>query len=257
VRAWRGAAELDLGSPQQRAVLAMLLLARGRQVPVGVLIDGLWGSEAPKTALTTVRVYISRLRHILARSGASPITSVADGYALATDPAALDLTQFEQHVTAGRAARRAGDAVQAAARLRDALAQWHGTPLAGLPGPWAQARQVQLTELYLAVAEDELALRIALGEPASAVAELRLLSAEHPFREHLTELLMLALYQSGRQADALAAYTAVREQLDDELGISPGLALRDLHQRILRADDRLLAFPERTRPAALGLARVA
>jgi DNA-binding SARP family transcriptional activator len=244
VRGWHGSSELDLGSPQQRAVLAMLLLARGRQVSLDGLIDGLWGERMPRSAAGTIRTYISRLRPCLdleAGGQAGPlIESIGDGYVLRLGPAALDLDTFERWLGEARAARLRYDTARGARLLRDAVGLWRGMALAGVPGPYADARRVPLTELRMAATEEKLAADIWLGDHADAIAELRGLLAEHPFREGLSELLMLALYKSGRQAEALDVFCGVRQRLGDELGIDPGLSLQTMHQRILRADRHLL-----------------
>jgi DNA-binding SARP family transcriptional activator len=244
VRGWHGSSELELGSPQQRAVLAMLLLARGRQVSLDSLIGGLWEDQLPRAAAGTVRTYISRLRRcfdVQAGGPASPlIESIGDGYVLRLGSAALDLDTFERWLSEARAARLRHDTARGARLLRDALGLWRGVALAGIPGPYAEARRVPLTELRIAATEEKLAADIWLGDHAGAIAELRGLLAEHPFREELSELLMLALYKSGRQAEALDVFASVRQRLGGELGIDPGPSLQTMHQRVLRADRRLL-----------------
>jgi DNA-binding SARP family transcriptional activator len=249
VRGWHGDTELDLGSPQQRAVLAMLLLARGRQVSLDGLVDGLWEGDVPRSAVGTVRTYVSRLRRRV-----DSIESVGDGYVLRLGSAVLDLDEFEQRLGEARAARDRHDAARGARLLRDALGLWRGTALAGIPGPYADSRRVPLTELYLAATEEKLAADISLGEHAAAIAELRALLTEHPFRERLTELLMLALYKSGRQAEALYVFDGVRHRLSDELGVDPGPSLQTMHRRVLQADRRLMDTVRR--PAALRLVSV-
>lgn len=247
LRGWQGERELDLGSPQQRAVTAMLLLARGRQVSLAALIDGLWEAGPPAAAAGTVRTYISRLRRVLGQPAGGPagelIQSVGDGYLLAAGSAALDLAQFEDGCGQARDSLRRGDAAKAVRLLREAAALWQGEPLAGVPGPYASSRRVQLGELRLTATEEKLTAELALGEHAAAVAELAVLTAEHPYRERLAELLMLALYRAGRQAEALGVFGQVRQRLADELGIDPGPSLRDLHQRVLAADQGLLLPP--------------
>lgn len=244
VRGWLGEKELDLGSPQQRAVLAMLLLARGRQVPIGVIIDGLWEGDMPKSAVGTVRTYVSRLRRLLvagaAGSAGCVIISVGDGYALHLGSALLDLDQFEAELSDARVAWQRHEEARAAALLRSALGLWQGAALAGIPGPYAESRRVRLSELQLAAEQERLAMDIEAGEYVAAIAELRALLADHPFREGFGESLMLALYKAGRQADALSVYDSVRRGLRDELGVDPGPALRGMYQRILRADDGLM-----------------
>jgi predicted ATPase/DNA-binding SARP family transcriptional activator len=248
VRAWRGDTELDLGSPQQRAVLAVLLLAEGRQVSLGALVDALWGQEPPKAAVGTVRTYVSRLRHCLATSAASGtdemIESAGDGYALPLRSAVLDLNLFLGTVRDAQAAGHAGDAGRAAALLGDALGLWQGVPLAGIPGDYAESQRVRLSELQMAAIEDRLALDVELGGHVAAATELQNLLASHPMRERLAELLMLALYRSGRQADALAVYGGTRRLLSEELGIDPGPALGEMHQRILQTDESLICSAE-------------
>jgi DNA-binding SARP family transcriptional activator len=235
VRGWHGDTELELGSPQQRAVLAMLLLARGRQVSLDGLIDGLWEGDVPRSAAGTVRTYVSRLRRRV-----NSIESIGDGYVLRLGPAILDLEEFEQWLREARKVRGRHDAARSARLLRDALGLWRGTALAGIPGPYADSRRVPLTELRLTATEEKLAADIALGDHTAAIAELRSLLAEHPFRERLTELLMLALYKSSRQAEALYLFDDVRHRLSEELGVDPGPSLQTMHRRVLQADRRLM-----------------
>lgn len=255
LRAWRGNTELDLGTPQQRAVLAVLLLAEGRQVSLAALVDALWADDPPVASVATVHTYISRLRRCLrAPSGARDevIESAGGGYCLPLGCVALDLGVFlartrEAHVAAG-----AGDAEQAADSLRDALGLWQGAPLAGVPGQYAESQRVRLAALQMAALEERLVLDIGLGRHAAAAVELQTLLATDPMRERLSELLMLALYRSGRQADALAVFGHTRRLLSEELGIDPGAALQDMHQRILQADESLIgpAGRDSWRPAA-------
>jgi DNA-binding SARP family transcriptional activator len=213
----------------------MLLLARGRQVSLDGLIDGLWDRDVPRSAAGTVRTYVSRLRRLV-----NSIESIGDGYVLRLGSAALDLDDFEQWLSEARGVRGRHDIAHSARLLRDALGLWSGTALAGIPGPYADSRRVPLAELRLAATEEKLAADIALGDHASAIAELRLLLAEHPFRERFTELLMLALYKSGRQAEALYLFDDVRHRLSEELGVDPGPSLQTMHRSVLRADRRLM-----------------
>ncbi|MFI9152886.1 BTAD domain-containing putative transcriptional regulator [Streptomyces sp. NPDC053367] len=243
VRAWRieGAPEEDsrspvpTGSPQQRALLAALLLREGRTATAAELIDALWGEEPPSQALAAVRTYASRLRKAL---GSGVLVSESGGYALRA-PGALDLTLAQDLVTEAEKARQAGDPGEARTLLGRALALWDGEPLAGVPGPYAEAQRVRLEEWRLGLLESRLDLDLEQGCHAEAVSELTALTAAHPLRERLRELLMLALYRSGRQAEALAVYADTRRLLDDELGVDPGPGLRELQERILRADPGL------------------
>jgi len=242
VRAWRGEMELDLGTPQQRSVFAVLLLAEGRQVPASALMDALWGFDPPKAAAGTLRTYISRLRQGLAAGGGQAvIESAGAGYVLPVRSAAVDLSLFMDWTAQARSVRNAGDAPQAAVFLRDALGLWKGEPLAGLPGEYAESQRARLTELQLGAVEERLALEIELGGHVAAAAELRTLVSTHPLREQLSELLMLALYRAGRQADALTVFDRTRRTLGEELGIDPGPALREMHQRILETDQSLIS----------------
>jgi DNA-binding SARP family transcriptional activator len=213
----------------------MLLLARGRQVSLDGLIDGLWEADVPRSAAGTVRTYVSRLRRRV-----NSIESIGDGYVLRLGSATLDLDEFEQWRSEARGVRGRHDAARSARLLRDALGLWRGTALAGVPGPYADSRRVPLTELRLAATEEKLAADITLGDHAAAIAELRSLLAEHPFREGFTELLMLALYKSGRQAEALYLFDDVRHRLNEELGVDPGPSLQTMHRRVLQADRRLM-----------------
>lgn len=244
VRAWYDDRELDVGSPQQRAVLAILLLSQGRQVAMDILVDAIWGQDPPRSAVGTVRTYISRLRRCLdpvtGYRAAGLLTSVGDGYAIETDAVTVDVELFTQQVRQAQLTRGSGDLTRAASQLGEALALWRGMPLAGISGPYADSQRARLTELRLAATEDRLSIDIESGRHLAAVAELRALLDDHPLCEKLSELLMLALYRSGRQAEALSAFDDLRRLLSDELGIDPGPGLRALHQRILQADDSLI-----------------
>ncbi|MFF8536668.1 BTAD domain-containing putative transcriptional regulator [Streptomyces sp. NPDC015532] len=244
VRAWRGEREVDVGAPQQRAVLAALLLRRGRPVMLGELLDAVWGEEPPTAAVSVVRTYVSRLRKGLEperAAAAAPrvIVSVGDGYAIRIPEGALDLGVFERRVTEARKLRAAGDPSAAAELLRAALAGWQGAALAGVPGPLAGSEGSRLDEQRLAALELRLDVDVELGRHAEVIAELVSLAGTFPLREGLCRLLMLALYRSGRQAEALAAYRGTRGTLVAELGIEPGAPLKDLHERILAADPSL------------------
>jgi DNA-binding SARP family transcriptional activator len=229
VRAWRGDTEVDLGSPQQRAILALLLLHDGTAVSPDQLISATWGIDAPRAANGMIRSYVSRLRSALG----PVIQSVTHGYALPA--ASVDLTDFQRLVSAARTA----ETQERAAGLRAALALWKGTPLTGVKGEFAEAERVRLDQVRLAAVEDLAAADIELGRHVEAAGDLAALAKEHPFRERPRELLMLALYRSGRQAEALAVFDEVRRLLSDELGLDPGRDLREMHQRILASDPAL------------------
>ena len=252
MRAWLDDQEVDLGSPQQQATLAMLLLREGRLTLSTELIAAIWGDDPPRAAAGTIRTYISRLRRSL-DSGDGParvgIDSLGGGYALRLPAGALDLADFRDHVNRARQARKDADPLTAATALRAAIALSTGTPLAGVPGPYAEAQRAALLQSLLTARAHRLTAELELGHHAEATAELTMLAVEHPLREQFRELLMLALYRSGRQAEALEVFQSVQHQLADELGIDPGPRLQTLHLRILEGDPKLLG-PEPTRPTS-------
>jgi DNA-binding SARP family transcriptional activator/tetratricopeptide (TPR) repeat protein len=234
---------VDLGGAKQRALLGVLLLSANRVVPVERLIDDLWGEEPPETAANTLQVYVSQLRKLLepgAAADARMLQTQPPGYKAATDGRKLDLNEFERLLVEGREAMLADELELAAAQLRAASSLWRGPCLAGLPiHGSSQAAVARLEELRLAVVEDLIVADLGLGRHAELVPELETLIAEHPYRESLRGHLMLALYRSGRQADALNAFRAARETLIDELGIDPSRDLQRLEQAILQHDPAL------------------
>ncbi|SEE97634.1 BTAD domain-containing putative transcriptional regulator [Streptomyces sp. Ag109_O5-10] len=251
VRAWRAGEPLSTGSPQQRALLAALLLREGRTATAAELIDALWGPEPPSQALAAVRTYASRLRKIL---DPGVLVSESGGYAVrGLGEGALDVATAQDLAAAAEKARGAGDLGQARETLNRALALWDGEPLAGVPGPYADAQRTRLEEWQLQLLESRLDMDLEQGCHAEAVSELTALTAAHPLRERLRELLMLALYRSGRQAEALAVYADTRRLLAEELGVDPRSGLRDLQQRILQADPALAepSSPAPKTPSAL------
>ncbi|MFD7819047.1 BTAD domain-containing putative transcriptional regulator [Streptomyces sp. NPDC059785] len=256
VRAWRSSAEIDLGPPQQRLVLAALLLAEGSQVVSSELVKAVWGCEAPASAFGVLRTYIHRLRKALEPAGdtaASVIRSTADGYQLRISPQELDLSSFRELLAQAEQARCAGDDKGVAGFLQEALSLWRGTALAGVRGDYAQAQRQRLEALRLSAQADRIAAELSLGDHSEAAAELVRLVAEHPLDERFRELLMLALYRSGRQAAALDTYREARTLLANELGVDPGPALQTMYQRILRADTRLTTSPATTAPAQVSV----
>ncbi|WP_329127928.1 AfsR/SARP family transcriptional regulator [Streptomyces sp. NBC_01465] len=245
VRAWRDGEALPSGSPQQRALLTALLLRNGRTATASELIDAIWGDESPSQALAAVRTYASRLRKIL---GAGVLVSEAGGYAIRVASATLDLATAQELSAQAEKAAASGDRCTARDRINEALALWDGEPLASIPGPYAETQRARLEEWRLQLTETRLDMDLEVGCHAEAVSELTALTAAHPLRERLRELLMLALYRSGRQAEALAVYADTRRLLADELGVDPRPELARLQQRILQADDEL-AHPAEAPPA--------
>ncbi|MFH9236926.1 AfsR/SARP family transcriptional regulator [Streptomyces anulatus] len=246
VRAWRGPELLSSGSPQQRALLAALLLREGRTATAGELIDAFWGEDPPSQALATIRTYASRLRKIL---GQDTLVSESGGYAIRTDRAALDLTLAQDLAAEAEKARAAGDRCQARTLINKVLGLWDGEALASVPGPYADNQRTRLEEWRLQLTETRLDLDLEVGCHAEAVSELTALTAAHPLRERLRELLMVALYRSGRQAEALAVYADTRRLLAEELGVDPRPELAQLQQRILRADEELARPADEPAPA--------
>src|SRR6476469_9695665 len=231
-----GDAPVALGPPKQRALLARLLLAEGRTVAVEQLVDDLWGDDVPESAVKMIQIHVSQLRKLLP---ADTLITRAPGYALDIDPETLDLVRFARLRERGRAALAAGDPSGAAAALTAALSLWRGPALAEFSEPFALSERAHLEELHLASREDRIEADLAFGHSADTVGELEVLVRGHPLRERLRGQLMLALYRSGRQAEALDAYRQFRTRLDQELGIEPSPALRELERQILQQDAQL------------------
>jgi YVTN family beta-propeller protein len=240
---------LALGGPRQRALLAILLVHRGEPVSSDRLIDALWGERAPASAIKIVQGYVSSLRKVL---GDGLLVTRGRGYVLQAEAGQTDADQFESLVTEGRRALEEGDARNAAARLRAALGLWRGPPLADFAyESFAQPEIARLEESRLAALEDRIDAELALGEHARLVGELEALVHEHPLRERFITQLMLAMYRSGRQADALESYRLARRRLVDELGLEPGRELQELERAIL-AHDPVLEPPARGNGRGLG-----
>lgn len=238
-------ARAELGGTRPKALLAILLLNRGKAVSGERIADELWGETPPATAAKTVQVYVSRLRKAL---GEGVLVTRGSGYALEVGPDAVDADRFERLAGEGHDALDRGDARAGAARLRDALDCWRGEALADFAyESFAQNEIARLDELRLAVLEDRIDADLALGRHAALVPELETLVRDHPARERLRRQLMLALYRSGRQTDALDSYRDAQRSLDEELGLEPGPELRQLEQAILRQDPALAA------PASAGV----
>ncbi|WP_066951920.1 AfsR/SARP family transcriptional regulator [Microtetraspora fusca] len=227
---------LRIGGPKPRMLLATLLLDANRTVGTELLVEVLWPRARPRSAVANLRTYASALRAALAPSGAG-LRARPGGYAVEVEPPELDLLIFEELV---ERARR--DPAGAGSHLRRALALWRGTPLADLPGsPLWDRRIEEISGARLDAAEELVAVRLAAREYPTAIAELRGVLAEHPFREDLWQRLMLALHWSGRRAEALRCYGDIRRQLVAELGVEPGPELRRAHLAILSGDPTALA----------------
>jgi DNA-binding SARP family transcriptional activator len=238
-----GARTLALGGPNQRALLAVLLLHANEVVSSDRLIDELWGGEPPSTSGTALHVHVSQLRKVLAADPELLVTR-APGYVIALEPKQLDLTRFERLTAEGIRALEDGDPSSAAADLRAALELWRGPPLADLAyEPFAQVPILRLEELRLVALEARIDAELALGRQAELVVELEGLVAAEPLRERPRSQLMLALYRSGRQIEALEAYQVARRELVEQLGIEPSERLQRLQRSILRHDPELEVVP--------------
>lgn len=221
----------------------MLLLRAGGVVTTDALIEGLWGARPPVTARGTVQVYVSQLRRALADAGAddAAIETTGAGFVMRVGPGALDLARFKAAVAEGRAALDDDDPHRASGADGEAFALWRGPALADFAyEEFAQPEIAELEERRLAAIEACADADLRIGRHAELVPELERLVADHPLRERMRGRLMLALYGSGRQADALERYAAGRRVMIDELGIEPGAELRELEGRILRQDPDLL-----------------
>jgi YVTN family beta-propeller protein len=228
---------LSLGAPRQRALLAVLLIHRGEPISSERLVDALWGEQAPASAIKIVQGYVSNLRKVL---GDGLLVTTGRGYLLHAEPGQTDLGHFEALVAEGRAALQEGDPETAAARLGEGLALWRGPPLADFAyDSFAQPEIVRLEESRLDAVEEKVDAGLALGGHARLVGELEALVHEQPSRERLLGQLMLALYRSGRQADALEAYRVARRRLVYGLGLEPGRGLQELERGILAQDPGL------------------
>ncbi len=228
---------LEVGAGKQRALLAFLLLHAGEVVSTDRLIDALWEEHPPASALNSVHVYVSQLRRAF---GNGHLETRGHGYRLTLEPDQLDLGRFERLLGDGRALLAAGETERAAHALRAGLALWRGPPLSDFASePFAQGEIARLEELRLAALEERIEADLALGRHAELVSELEALVREHPLRERLRAQLMLALYRSGRQAEALDSYQQARRMLAEDLGLEPGRTLQELERAILRQDAQL------------------
>ncbi len=232
---WRG-----IGAPKWRAVLAALLINAGQIVPADVLINEVWPDTPPAKAGNLISIYVLRLRRLLGDTDSTVLVTRAPGYLLRLGPADTDAQVFEALVREGRRAYAAGDPERAAAQLAEALALWHGSPLADVPPtPLVETEAERLDELRLDAAELRIMAELACGSHAQVIPELRRLLADHSLRENLWLLLMQALDGAGRHAEALEAYGQARRVLAEELGVDPGAELRQYHADLLAKDDAL------------------
>ncbi|WP_255608973.1 AfsR/SARP family transcriptional regulator [Micromonospora sp. PLK6-60] len=255
-RAWYTDRQLDLGPGKQRAVLAVLVLSAGRPVSTGQIIEAVWPDEPPANGPNVVQKHIAGLRRLLEpdRSPRTPgqvLTLTDAGYRLGIALESVDAVRFEQGVHRARQWHAAGRTNEALAEVTAALELWQGEPFTGFTGPYFETARHRLIELRAVALETRAELGLAAGRHRELVGELVELVGEFPVRERLRHQLMLALYRSGRQAEALAAYRDFAQLLRDEYGIEPGETLQQLHGRILRSDPTLApAAPDIGLPAA-------
>lgn len=244
---------INLRGAREQTILAMLLLDVDRVVPVDRLIDAIWDDTPPQTARTQVYICVSALRRRFASVGwPDVIDSQAPGYVIRRGGWRLDLDTFEGRLAGVAAARRTNRLVEAADGLRAALTLWRGHPLAGATSRLVQAASVRLRERQLHAVEEWAELELGLGRHEGLIEPLLAATTEHPYAERLHEHLMVALYRTGRAADALAVYRRLRDRLADELGLEPGAAVRRVEHAILTNAVNLAAPPDPRRPEANG-----
>ncbi len=230
---WRG-----IGAPKWRSVLAALLIHGGHIVPVDVLINEVWGETPPAKAGNLISIYVLRLRRLLGDTDSTLLVTRAPGYLLRLAPGDIDVQVFETLVREGGRAYAAGDPERAAAQVAEALALWHGSPLADVPATTlVETEAGRLTELHLDAAELRIKAELACGRHAQVIPELRRLLADNSLRENLWLLLMQALDGAGRHAEALDAYGQARNVFAEELGVDPGAELRQFYAHLLAEDD--------------------
>ena len=251
-----GGGESTVTAGRDRIVLAMLLLRAGRVVPIEELVDAVWEERPPATARAQLQICVSRLRQRLARLGLPPEIIVTDpvGYGIRVEPADLDAEVFARGVEAARAAVAAGQPTDARGYYRAALALWRGPALSGIASRSVRRRGQALDEQRLAALEECVDVELRLRLAADLIDELTESVDRHPLRERLRGQLMLALSAVGRQADALAVYREGRRIYAEELGIEPGAALQELHQRVL-AGDLAMSGPAEQRSPVRALPR--
>jgi predicted ATPase/DNA-binding SARP family transcriptional activator len=234
-----GGTPADVGGSKRQALLAMLALRNGRIVAVDSLIDGLWGEELPSAPRNALHHHVARLRAAL---GEESIVGSSDGYAL--KHARVDSVEFEALLAEARGALRDADVSAAADSVASALALWRGPALQGLSGTaWFDAEARRLETLHVDALEEQFEVALAFGEHRELTPAIRSALSDNPFRERLWGQLMIALYRSGRQADALEAFQEARRVLGDELGLEPGPDLRRLQEAILAHDPSIAAVP--------------
>jgi DNA-binding SARP family transcriptional activator/tetratricopeptide (TPR) repeat protein len=246
VAAWYGDRELPVGQPRQQAVLGILATRANRVISRGELVDAVWGQDPPVSAEGGIYTYVAGLRRVIEpnRSLRGPgrvLVSSGAGYVLHLVPGQPDAVAFEQDLGRSRQLRKAGDQGGAVNALNSALSLWRGIAFAGVPGPFAETERVRLGELRSAATEERADVLLSLGRHEDVVPDLTAMVADHPLRERMRGLLMIALYRCGRHAEALRVFQDGRRVLAEELGIDPGGDLSRIHQQVLTSDPALAA----------------
>ena len=241
-----------MGQPRQQAVLGILAMRANRVISRGELVDAVWGQDPPASAEGGIYTYVAGLRRVIepTRSARGPgrvLVSSGAGYVLHLVPGQPDAVAFEQQVARARQLRKNGDPVAAVDALEGALGLWRGVAFAGVPGPFAETERVRLAELRSGAAEERADVLLSLGRHEEVVPDLTALVADHPLRERMRGLLMIALYRGGRHAEALRVFADGRHVLAEELGIDPGTELSRIHQQVLTCDPALNLAADATR----------
>jgi DNA-binding SARP family transcriptional activator/tetratricopeptide (TPR) repeat protein len=244
VTVWNGNDELRVGQPRQQAVLGILAMRANRVISRGELVDAVWGQDPPASAEGGIYTYVAGLRRIIepTRSARGPgrvLVSSGAGYVLHLVPGQPDAVAFEQYLARARQLRKNGDPVGAIDALESALGLWRGAAFAGVPGPFAETERVRLGELRSAAVEERADVLLELGRHEEVVPDLAALVTDHPLRERMRGLLMIALYRCGRPAEALRVFQDGRRVLAEELGIDPGTDLSRIYQQVLTSDPAL------------------
>jgi DNA-binding SARP family transcriptional activator/Tfp pilus assembly protein PilF len=244
VAAWYGHQELRVGQPRQQAVLSILAMRANRVISRAELVDAVWGEHPPASAEGGIYTYVAGLRRVIepTRSARGPgrvLVSSGTGYVLHLVPGQPDAAAFEQDVAEARKLRRAADTAGALGALERALGLWRGVAFAGVPGPFAETERARLAELHSGAAEERADALLALGRHEDVVPDLTALVADHPLRERMRGLLMIALYRSGRHAEAVRLFIDGQRMLAEGLGIDPGTELSRIYQQILTRDPAL------------------
>jgi DNA-binding SARP family transcriptional activator len=224
---------IRITAPKQRAVLVMLLLDANNDVPVERLTRYVWDGQPPAAAQTTLQSYIYRLRQLMRPMAGVELQTTSASYALQVEPTETDVWSFRQRVAAAQELAHHGDLRESVRNLREALSLWRGAALAGIPGKLIQQEARLLEDERIAAYEELFNAEIALGNHRNIIPELRKVVSLYQFHEMLRAQLMLTLYRSGRQAEALQVYALIRRKLREDLGIEPGLELQLLHKAIL------------------------